>query len=69
MILEVDESVVRKVVILSVCCGCKKGKRLWLERKVFDFVFVKIVKMIEEEIEFGELLESEEEDGGNFDLL
>lgn len=25
--------------------------------------------MIEEEIEFGELLESEEEDGGNFDLL
>ena len=68
-ISEVDESAARKVVISSVRCGRKKGKRLRLERKALDPAPAKIAKTIEEEIESGESSESEEEDGGNPDSL
>ena len=68
-ISEVEESAARKVVISSVRCGRKKGKRLRLERKALDPAPAKIAKTIKEEIEFGESSESEEEDGGNPDSL
>lgn len=63
MLLEDDSwiDLVERGIVFSICCGWKKGKKFWLEKKVYEFVFVKIIKEIDEEFDFEELFESGDE--------